>query len=285
MPPKKLSSLKEFAKEIIGEPAMELMKQPKKLKSADTPKFIIPTNAILQCDTLYFPETTSKFKFCLVACDVATNKCDAEPMKDRSSNTILQAFKVMLKRKYIKLPFLLMVDGGSEFKSEFSEFMKNNHVAIQICKYHRQLLPVDHICNILGKYLGGAMLGKEINTDKTNKTEWKRHLGKLIKVLNDNYTKTPIDPDKIDPDIRDSGNLFDIGTKVKILLSQPINYVDGSKLHGKFRAGDIRWSRENYFIQAVHLNPNQPVIYTVQDSNGNILKNVGFVKDHLKIVS
>jgi hypothetical protein len=60
---------------------MELMKQSKKSKSAETPKFIFPTNAILQYDTLYFPETTSKFKFCLVACDVATNnKCDAEPM-------------------------------------------------------------------------------------------------------------------------------------------------------------------------------------------------------------
>lgn len=283
MPPKKLSSLKEFADQIIGEPAMELMKQPKKIKSKDTPKFMIPTNAILQCDTIYFPETKSQFKYCLVACDVATNKCDAEPMKDRSSTTILQAFKIILKRKYIKLPFLLMIDGGSEFKGPFSEYMKDNHVAIQICKYHRQLLPVDHICAILAKYLGGAMLKTEIETNKTNKTEWKRHLGKLIKILNDHYTKTPINPDKIDPDIRDSGDILDINTKVKILLSHPINYVDGGKLHGKFRAGDIRWSKEIYTIEDVHLNPNQPVIYTVKDSKGSVLK-VGFVKDHLLLV-
>eukprot|EP01040_Poterioochromonas_malhamensis_P003463 gene3463-3692_t len=286
MPPKKkLSSLKQFEEEIIGKEASQLLKKPKKLKSSEMPHFTVPNkNAIMQIDVLYFPETTSAYKYCLVCCDVATNKCGAEPMRDKSSDTCLAALKIILKRKDVALPALLMCDGGSEWKSNFAKYMKDNGVGIQIATYHRQLLPIDHICNILAHYLGGAMLGKEIETGETNKTEWKKHLSKLIKVLNDNYTKEPVDETKLNPIPNEKGNLLDIGTKVRILLNHPINIVNGSKLHGKWRAGDIRWSPEIYTIYAVHINPNQRVLYQVKDDDDNELYNVAFVREHLQLV-
>jgi hypothetical protein len=288
MPPKKAKpkvTLQDFSNQFIGTEAQALMKKPKKLKQSELPHFNLPTaDTILQLDTLYFPETNSEYKFVLVACDVATNKVDAEPMKLRDSNTITLAFKNILKRKKIQKPMLVMVDRGSDFKGEFAKFLKQQKIGRQLCTYHRQLLPVDHVCYILGKYLGGAMLNEEVTTGKLNTTAWKKHLGKLIKILNDGYTKEPIDPATTNPNPNEKGNLLDIGQKVKILLNNPINYVDGSKLHGKFRAGDIRWTKETYTICQVHINPSQRVLYTVKDDNNKVLHDVAFVKEHLQLV-
>ncbi len=287
MPPnKKLSSLKQFSNDIIGKDAIELLKKPKKLKPKNMPHFTVPTkNAIVQVDFLYFPKTTSDYKYCLVVCDVATNHCDAEPTKDRTAITALAAFKIILKRKNVGMPSLLMCDGGNEFKGVFAKYMKDNGVGVQICSYHRQLTPVDHICNILAHYLGGAMLAKEIETGQTNTSAWKQHLSKLIKVLNEKYTKEPVKEKNINPIPNDEGDLLDIGTKVRILLNHPVNYVDSSKLHGRFRSADVRWSKEIYIIYAVHINPSQPVIYQVKDKDGNELGNVGFTRHHLLVVS
>jgi hypothetical protein len=289
MPPKKVNkpkvTLKDFSNEFIGTEAQTLMKRPKRLKQSQLPHFNLPTaNTILQLDTLYFPETNSEYKYVLVACDVATNKVDAEPMKLRDANTITLAFKNIIKRKIIQLPRLVMCDRGSEFKAQFLTFLKQHKIGRQLCQYHRQLLPVDHICFILGKYLGGAILNEEIKTGNLNTTAWKKHLSKLIKILNDGYTKEPVDPATIDPSPNESGNLLDIGQKVKLLLNNPINYLDGSKLHGKFRASDIRWSKEDYVICQVHINPSQRVLYTVKDDKNRVLHDCAFVREHLLLV-
>ena len=39
-----------------------------------------------------------------------------------------------------------------------------------------------------------------------------------------------------------SCTLLEDGTKVRVKLDNPINYVDEKRLHGTFRASDIRWS-------------------------------------------
>ena len=281
----KKSSLQEFEDEIIGKQAKNLMKKPRKLKDGEKPKFLKPEGAIVQFDTIYFPETNSNFKYVLACIDVATNKCDAEPMRDRSTLTTRDGLKNILRRKNIKLPSLAMVDGGSEFKGQFKQFLESKNVAIQVTQYHRQMLPIDKLCATLAHYLGGAMLSKEIETGRTNTSEWKNKLPKLIKILNKDYTKEAIDPEKLDPVPNETGELLEIGQKVKVLLPKPIDYVEGQRLHGSFRAGDLKWSKEDYTIYGVHITPQQRVLYTVKDKNGEILKGVSFVKQHLQKVS
>ena len=66
------------------------------------------------------------------------------------------------------------------------------------------------------------------------------------------------------------------GTKVRIALDYPINHVTGEKLHGKFRAGDIRFSKEIHTIDKIILSPNQPISYLVSN-----IKNRSFLSNQL----
>ena len=58
-------------------------------------------------------------------------------------------------------------------------------------------------------------------------------------------------------------NIYDIGTKVRVKLDNPI----GNKLHGKFRNSDIRFSKEVHTITDIILSPHQPPLYELDDSN------------------
>ena len=60
-------------------------------------------------------------------------------------------------------------------------------------------------------------------------------------------------------------NIYDIGTKVRVKLDNPI----GNKLHGKFRNSDIRFSKEVHTITDIILSPelddSNKALYTKPD--------------------
>jgi hypothetical protein len=56
-----------------------------------------------------------------------------------------------------------------------------------------------------------------------------------------------------------------VGTRVRIILDHPEEIATKKRLSGKFRAGDIRWSRDIYKITAVLLRPDFPPMYNVDD--------------------
>lgn len=70
------------------------------------------------------------------------------------------------------------------------------------------------------------------------------------------------------------------GTKVRIALDYPINAVTNEKLHGNFRVGDIRFSKNIHEIVKIILTPNQPVSYLVSQ-----IKNRSFLSNQLLVVS
>ena len=58
-------------------------------------------------------------------------------------------------------------------------------------------------------------------------------------------------------------NLLSIGTNVLVSLDYPIDIANEKRQYGKFRAGDIRWSKEPKEIKWIVLKPNQPPMYRV----------------------
>lgn len=77
--------------------------------------------------------------------------------------------------------------------------------------------------------------------------------------------------------------LLEEGTKVHVRLQQPIDHtVDNKKirLHGGFRAGDLRWEKQPTTIKNVIIVPNQPVRYITEKYN-----NVSFLRKELLLVS
>ena len=78
--------------------------------------------AVEQADLLFLPKDEG-YRYALVVVDVATRAMDAEPLKEKKTEAVLQAFRKIYARKYLKWPTkFLQVDSGSEFKSVVANF-------------------------------------------------------------------------------------------------------------------------------------------------------------------
>ena len=64
-----------------------------------------------------------------------------------------------------------------------------------------------------------------------------------------------------------------------IQLSNPVNLVDGRRVHGKFRITDVRWTKNIGIVTQIYLNPGAIPMYQI-DGNDN----VSYSKAQLQIV-
>ena len=120
-------------------------------------------------DLLLLPETKKKDKYLLVVVDLASDEFDIEPMKNKSSDDTLQAFKKILKRKYLKIPEgSIRTDNGSEFKGDFDKWLVDNQVFHKygLPNRHKQLANVESLNKQLGRVFNGYMNFKEEETGK-----------------------------------------------------------------------------------------------------------------------
>lgn len=126
----------------IDESRTKAVKRPKVFtKIKDTVAPIPHYNYMM--DLLVLPTTKAGFHLLLVCVDLATKAFDIEPLKTKTAGAILDAFKEMMKRPYIKLPFAsVQTDEGSEFKGTFDKFLKQHGI------FHNLTMPDRHIAKI-----------------------------------------------------------------------------------------------------------------------------------------
>ena len=123
-------------------------------------------------DILHLPTDAFGFNKLLVVVDIATDSFDIEKMKGETADESLKAYKKMLTRGIIKIPFASMLtDGGASFKGVFHKFLYDNGVDHRVARVgrHHQLSNVDHLCRQLGELFGGIMNIKEAQTGKVSK--------------------------------------------------------------------------------------------------------------------
>ena len=259
-----------------------LLKIPKRDNKENTPHTTNPTeNADQQADLLFLPNDNG-FKYALVVVDIATRKTDAEPMKKKTPEATLNAILKIYKRKVLKPPKLLEFDSGTEVKGEFAEYFRQHNIRILQKEpgRHRQQSVVETRNGLISKLLQKRMLAQEINTDETSR-EWVSFLPKVIKAINTHYTQEPQQVLGTEP-VRCSGTsckLLPIGTNVRVQLDNPIDYTSEKRLHGKFRIGDIRWTKQPQPITQLFLRPDQPPMYQVNHND-----NVAYTKNQLQVV-
>ena len=252
-------------------------KEPRNIAPYTTASKIYATE---QTDILYLPNDNG-YKYCLVIVDIATRLMDAEPLKTRDTKAVIKALEKIFKRKIVKRPLRLEVDDGSEFKGEFeTHFKKFFKIFRKMAGRHRQQAVVETKNQQLGKVLNSVMLGQEINTDETSR-DWVHILPEVVKLINEEYSHPAVAPDPTKPVKTNdfSKDVLPIGTKVRIQLDNPIDYVEEKKLHGKFRTGDIRYTKKIGEITRFYLRPDQPPMYEV-DNNSK----VAYTKYQLQIV-
>jgi hypothetical protein len=269
-------------KDLEDEVLYKLFKVPSSEKNE--PKTVAsPENMIHQADILYLPDDDGKM-YALVVTDTGTRLTDAEPLTDKSASSVLEAFKKIYKRGILKNPSkLLQVDAGTEFKGVVKKYFTDMGVNVRVAKAgrHRQQASVEAKNHILGKALLMRQTAQELNTGEVSR-EWVEFLPKVLKAMNKRL-KRKVDMSEPPKDERCSGDecrLLAVGTKVRVILDEPRDVATGKKLHGKFRAGDVRWSLNPTEITRIIIAPDQPPMYAVKEP-----QYVNYTKQQLQVVS
>lgn len=257
----------------------EFTKAPKKQKVFNKVKNGVPpiANYNMEADILYLPQTKEGFKYCLVMCDLANNKFDIQPMKNRNTDEAVEAFKKMVKRKYIKAPKIsLRTDNGAEFQGKFDKMLKNNEI------WHRKVLPYRHkqMANVeslnrqLGNIFNEYMNMKELETGEIYK-EWTDILEPVRKELN-NYREIKLiklkdwKPKLFDPVAVKEQAKYKIGDLVHRKLDYPKNALNNNQPTANFRMGDFRWDTLARKVKKVVYMPDAPFYRYVLEGLPNV---------------
>lgn len=232
-----------------------------------------------QMDLLMLPEDEG-YKYALVVVDVNTGITDAEPLKNKDSETVAKGLKKIYSRNIMKeTPTIARTDSGSEFKGAVKKFFKNMHILHSTAQpgRHRQLAFVERRNYTIGSALFFRMIGQEIITGAISK-EWVKDLPVVIEYINKNVKpqKKPLSDMPVQNE--DNIDLIEVGTKVRTALDNPIDLLTRKTLHGKFRGSDIKWDPKVKTVTNILVTPDNPPFYKVDDVR------VGYTKNQLQIV-
>lgn len=212
-------------------------------------------------DLLYIPESKEGYQYLLVVVDLWSDEFDIEPLKVRDADTVLKAYKKMLKRKHIQFPKATMqTDGGSEFKGAFTKFIYNGKAYHRITapNRHSQQANVERLNRTLGYYIMNY-LNSEAEKTGVITNDWVKILPILRKSLNKMRKKE--DGKSHQPSkniIITKKPKFKVGDIVHWGLDSPI-YKTGEKANGEFRTGDRRFSISRVKVKKVIHYPNKKV--------------------------
>lgn len=247
-----------------------MYKKPITDKGINMPHYTAPDKgAVYQADVLYLPtDPTTKEKYALVVVDVATKITDAEGMKDRDAKTVLKAFQTIFKRKILPAPkYLLQTDSGKEFDAkETKKYFHSIGVSMRFGKPGRSRMQA--LAEARNKTIATALFmrqtANELETGEQD-TEWSQFLKPLIKEYNQFIKdKKPV-KESSEPNINNKTILLEVGQKVRVMLDKPRSALD-EKLHGNFRATDIRWNTKISTITNVIIAPSQPPLYQIDNN-------------------
>lgn len=244
-----------------------LLKKPIKENYLETPHIQVKGAGEFQQADLIYLTNDKGYKYALVVVDLGNRLCDAEKLKSRDAEAVLKAFKKIYERGILKLPKFITTDPGSEFKGVVKKYFKDNDVYHKFSPTGRtnsQALAESRNREI-GKEIMLNQLTKEIKNKKVNK-EWIKDLPDIISELNRRYEVKKFKPLSDDPIItKRNKTLLTEGDRVRLKLDKPQDFF-GTKLSGRFRAADIRWTPKIYKIDLVLIRPSYPPMYYIKDT-------------------
>ena len=264
---------KTFIKDKVKPSTVKnVMKKPPKEKGKQMPNLRAFTpNTTHQADILYLPNDKG-YKYVLVVVDVNTKMADAEPLKTHSSEEVVKAIDKIYNRKILKKPSMFInVDNGSEFKGSFTKWAKKNKIAIRtgMTNRHRQQALVEYINLVIGRAIFIRMNAEELQNKKET-VGWTKYLSNIINIYNQHVIDTyePLTTSKIFKNSMPSttDKLLEIGTLVRTIKNYPDNLYK-KRQDSKFRTGDIRYNVEPQKITNIIIEPNQPVMYQINNNN------------------
>ena len=271
----------------------QLYKIPKMDKYNDATTFVkITENKLQFIDTLYLPNDRG-LQYALVLVDQGSRKLDVEPMKNRSSQDIVNALKKIYARKILLKPLVIVSDDGSEFKKDFKSALDKLHITHKIAKTgrHRSLALVERKNQTLGKIIHRLLNEAELSTGNAS-SQWTDFIRLLVDEINnkveeknDKVEDIPLSEQEIKFNPNKKTDMLSINDKVRVALDNPQD-VKGKRLNGKFRSSDIRYDPKIRIVKEVLMEPLQPIMYLLDGDVGQLLiEPVAYTRNQLHKVS
>ncbi|GET66248.1 DDE-type integrase/transposase/recombinase [Rhizophagus irregularis DAOM 181602=DAOM 197198] len=254
------------ARILKGEEHYNLYKKPLKEKSSERPRVVVwKPNATHQADLAEMPVDPKGFHYFFVVVEVAGKRVDAEPLKDKTANRVLNGFVKIYRRNRIKPPtHRLETDSGSEFTNDQQSYAERAIQAIQ-------------------EPLLKRMVAQELKTGVTS-MEWSEDFRDVVNKIDEIWQRNPPDILTGSPKVSKKTELLSEGTHVRVKLDEPISVL-GNKLHGKFRTGDIRWNPNICVIKKMILSHEQPPTYLLDGPHGRLgVSRCAYTRKELQIV-
>lgn len=237
-----------------------------------------------EADILMLPTTKKGFRYLLVVDDIYSNYLDIEPLKTKTPEEVLKAFKTIFKRGIITEPKAsIRTDSGGEFKSVVDKYMYDHSILhlSSIPDRHKQMGNVENLNKQLGRLLMTYLTNQSERLDK-DYNDWTDIVDEVRHGLN-HMKKHPkdVDMEKFEPkDINlDNPPLYKVGDLVYRRLEKATNRF-GDKLHNaNFRAGDLRFetNEPRKIVQVLAYTSKNPWRYILYD-----LPNVSYAEAELK---
>ena len=265
----------------------KLYEKPKDDKDVEAGKFPYPKpNFWQQCDLLFLPNDKG-FTYCLVVVDIGSRQVDAEPLQSKNSVDVLKALNTIWKRKILNVPKILTTDQGNEFKGDVVKGLNKLDIILKIAKTgrHRQVALVERKNQTIGNLIHKLIIHDELATGKSS-SSWTKALPIIIKVINEkvkeNFKKQK---DSFENRIIKVDDMLQEGDNVRVQLDNPMS-LQGNKLHGRFRSGDIRFNPTIRTIKYILIKQNQPPIYLLDGNHGSLkVDTTGYTRNQLQLVS
>src|SRR2546430_2151382 len=264
------------AKLLKNEELFNLYRRPPKEKRFERPKVIAwKENSTQQADLGEMPIDPKGYHYFLVLVELSRRRVDGELLKDKTAQTVLNAFKKIYQRGRIKHPtHRLEVDSGKEFDNELvcNLFTQTIRVLIRFGERgrHRQQSFAERAIQEIEGPLNARMTAQEKLTGVTS-VEWSEDFHDIVDRVDKRWQRDPPRMPEGPPKIDKKTELLPEGTRVRVRLYDPISIL-GKKLHGKFRTGDIRWDPKIRVIRKLMLSPEQPPTYLLRSEERRVGK-------------
>ena len=140
-------------------------------------------------------------------------------------------------------------------------------VRVALTNRHRSQGLVEYRNQLIGLLIHQLQAINELkNTKGKLYTGWIKELPNIITQLNLNVPKPKTVQVSDEPYFtKNNDEILPVGTKVRVQLDYPQD-THGNKLHGSFRASDIKWSRNIEKVSQIILKPSFPPMYMVGDN-------------------
>ncbi|EXX53805.1 chromobox protein homolog 5-like [Rhizophagus irregularis DAOM 181602=DAOM 197198] len=234
------------------------------------------------------PVDPKGFHYFLVVVEVAGKRVDAEPLKDKTANRVLNGFVKIYRRNRIKpSTYRLETDFGSEFTNDqIRDFFLNSLGVMMRFREpvrHKQQSYAERAIQAIQEPLFKRMVAQELKTGVTS-VEWSEDFHDVVSKIDEIWQRNPPDIPTGSPKVSKITELLSERTRVLVKVDEPISVL-GNKLHGKFCTGDIRWNPNIRVIKKMILTHEQPPIYLLNGLHKRLgVSRYAYTRKELQVV-